>query len=45
MELAGSPIRVNALDIAKGGVDEAVFGYVAARIDSTDGLSRIINNA
>lgn len=44
MELAGSPIRVNALDIAKGGVDEAVFGYVAARIDSTDGLSRIINN-
>ena len=26
-ELAGSPIRVNALDIAKGGVDEAIFGY------------------
>ena len=44
-ELAGSPIRVNALDIAKGGVDEAVFGYCAARIDSTEGLSRIINNA
>jgi len=30
MELAGSPIRVNALDIAKGGVDEAVFGYATA---------------
>lgn len=44
-ELAGSPIRVNALDIAKGGIDEAVFGYCAARIDSTEGLSRIINNA
>jgi hypothetical protein len=44
-ELPGSPIRVNALDIAKGGVDEAVFGYVAARIDDTNGLSRIINNA
>ena len=44
-ELPGAPIRVNALDIAKGGVDEAVFGYVAARIDDTNGLSRIINNA
>jgi hypothetical protein len=43
-ELPGSPIRVNALDIAKGGVDEAVFGYVAARIDSTDALSLIVNN-
>jgi hypothetical protein len=43
-ELGGSPIRVNALDIAKGGVDEAVFGYVAARIDSTDALSLIVNN-
>ena len=27
-ELPGAPIRVNALDIAKGGVDEAVYGYV-----------------
>tara|TARA_R110000772_G_scaffold98951_1_gene198481 strand:+ start:2838 stop:4505 length:1668 start_codon:yes stop_codon:yes gene_type:complete len=44
-ELPGSPIRVNALDIAKGGVDEAVFGYVAARIDDVNGMSRIINNA
>ena len=43
-ELPGSPIRVNALDIAKGGVDEAVFGYVAARIDDVNGMSRIINN-
>lgn len=44
-ELPGAPIRVNALDIAKGGVDEALFGYVAARIDSTDALSLIVNNA
>jgi len=44
-ELAGSPIRVNALDIVKGGVDEAVFGYVAARIDDASGLARIINAA
>ena len=42
-ELAGSPIRVNALDIVKGGVDEAVFGYCAARIDDPAGLARIIN--
>jgi len=42
-ELAGSPIRVNALDIVKGGVDEAVFGYCAARIDDASGLARIIN--
>lgn len=44
-ELAGAPIRVNALDIAKGGVDEALFGYVAARIDDTNGLSLIVNDA
>ena len=42
-ELSGSPIRVNALDIAKGGVDEAVFGYCAARIDDAGALARIIN--
>lgn len=33
MELPGSPIRVNALDIAKGGTDEAVFGYVGVNIN------------
>ena len=43
-ELPGAPIRVNALDIAKGGVDEALFGYVAARIDSTDALALIVND-
>lgn len=30
----GTPIRVSALDIAKGGVDEAAFGY--AHVDVTD---------
>jgi hypothetical protein len=44
-ELGGSPIRVNALDIARGGTDEAVFGYCAARVDDADGLARIINAA
>ena len=28
-ELAGSPIRVEALNIANGGVDGGVFGYYA----------------
>jgi len=42
-ELAGSPIRVNALDMVKGGVDEGIFGYCAARIDDASGLARIIN--
>lgn len=28
-ELPGSPIRVDALDIARGGVDSALFGYYA----------------
>lgn len=28
-ELGGSPIRVSALDLANGGVDEALFGYYA----------------
>jgi hypothetical protein len=32
-ELPGSPIRVNAQDISKGGVDEAIFGYCAIQID------------
>jgi len=42
-ELPGSPIRVNALDIAKGGTDEAIFGYCAARVDDASALARIIN--
>lgn len=28
-ELAGSPLRVNAIDIARGGYDYAMFGYCA----------------
>lgn len=31
-ELGGSPIRVSALDMVKGGVDEAVFGYIAVGV-------------
>lgn len=42
-ELPGSPIRVNALDMVKGGVDEAVFGYIGAMVNDTAGIVRIIN--
>lgn len=40
-ELAGSPIRVNALDMAKGGVDEALFGYVQFRDYYAEGLQLV----
>lgn len=44
-ELAGSPIRVNALDIARGGVDEALFGYAQVRIEYPTGLQLVTDNA
>lgn len=43
LELGGAPIRVSALDIVKGGVDEALFGYVALQTDLPQALARIIN--
>lgn len=44
-ELGGAPIRVNALEIAKGGIDEALFGYAALRVDYAEGLQLVTNNA
>jgi hypothetical protein len=44
-ELAGSPIRVNALEIAKGGIDEALFGYMAVRVDYAEGLQLVLGTA
>ncbi|PPI00623.1 hypothetical protein C5C56_06175 [Rathayibacter sp. AY1D1] len=44
-ELAGSPIRVSAIDLVKGGIDEAVFGYMAARIDSPKHIVLVSNPA
>lgn len=44
-ELGGSPIRVNALDIARGGVDEALFGYIQTRIEYPTGLQLVTDNA
>lgn len=39
-ELPGSPIRVNALDVARGGSDEALFGYWAALVQDERGIAR-----
>ncbi|MEV8265959.1 hypothetical protein AB0P00_17615 [Microbacterium sp. NPDC077057] len=40
-ELPGSPIRVSALDMVKGGIDEALFGYVQLRDYFTPGIRRV----
>lgn len=43
-ELAGSPIRVNALDIAKGGIDEALFGYGRFRGEYAGAVQLVTDN-
>ena len=40
-ELPGSPIRVDALDLARGGVDKAAFGYCATLINDAKGLQLV----
>lgn len=40
-ELPGSPIRVDALDIAHGGSDNALFGYWAALLEDPRGLTTV----
>lgn len=41
-ELGGeAPIRVEALDIAHGGIDDAVFGYYAVNVHDAHGLALI----
>lgn len=37
----GAPIRVEALDVANGGVDAGVFGYLATNIHKASGLALI----
>ena len=39
LELPGSPIRVEGLDIVRGGVDPALFGYTAVQVDEPGGLA------
>lgn len=41
-ELGGpAPIRVEAIDVAKGGVDAGVFGYYATNVHDADGLALV----
>ena len=40
-ELAGSPIRVEAIDVNKGGLDSALFGYYAVNIHDKGGLALV----
>jgi hypothetical protein len=40
-ELPGSPIRTEALDQVKGGVDEALFGYAGTMRHDTDALALV----
>ncbi|MFC8387052.1 hypothetical protein [Nocardia sp. NPDC057272] len=40
-ELPGSPVRVNALDLARGGVDHAVYGYHAELLSKAAGLVKV----
>ena len=40
-ELAGSPLRVEAEHIAKGGRDAALFGYTALMLNRPEGLRKV----
>ncbi len=40
-ELPGSPIRVEAIDMVKGGVDAGVFGYHAEVLHDAEGLQLV----
>ncbi|WP_069160076.1 phage major capsid protein [Nocardia altamirensis] len=40
-ELAGSPIRVETVDIARGGRDGALFGYWAGLLHSAKGIAKV----
>lgn len=40
-ELPGAPIRIDALDLAKGGVDKAAFGYAGVVINDATALQLV----
>lgn len=40
-ELGGSPIRVEAVDLARGGHDGAVFGYYATLLHHAKGIAKV----
>lgn len=41
-ELAGSPIQVEAIDVNKGGFDEALFGYYALVLNDIKGIRKVV---
>lgn len=43
LELPSAPIRVSAVDIARGGLDEAVHGYIGTKVDYPAGLQLVTN--
>ena len=45
LELPGSPVRVNALDLVHGGVDSAFFGYIGIDIQRPEAIVRIADAA
>jgi hypothetical protein len=44
-ELPGTPIRVEALNIANGGIDTGLFGYLAAGFNDENGLALVSGTA
>lgn len=40
-ELPGSPIRVEGLDVAKGGIDPGVYGYIATVVNDVTALASV----
>jgi hypothetical protein len=43
-ELPGSPLRVEAENIAKGGIDVGLFGYHAVAFNNLSGLARVVTD-
>lgn len=41
-ELSGSPIRVEAVDMVKGGIDTGLFGYHAEVLHDAEGLQDVV---
>ena len=40
-ELPGAPIRVDALDVARGGIDHGLFGYAGVQVNKPDALQLV----
>ncbi|MET0725926.1 MAG: hypothetical protein ABWY36_06215 [Leifsonia sp.] len=41
LELPGAPVRIDALDLVKGGVDKAAFGYLGVNVNDAKGLQLV----